>query len=107
MIHASFEKPQRGNALAVASIHFNDGPLTGNKLEGFSIHSKDGKLFATVPSRQWKDREGKTQFWDLLRYEGAGDGKWSFRNWLVDEYRKWSGPSAQADGDHGSEEVPF
>jgi len=107
-MHVTFSKPRAGNALADASIHFdsNDGPLEGNRLEGFAIRTDGSKLFASVPSRQYTDKaSGLVKYWDLLRFEGHGDGKWHFRNWLVEEYKRTSGADPQADG--GEKGVPF
>ena len=105
-IFATFDKPQRGTAVAEAKIHFQEGPLTGYALEGFSIRSKDGKLFATLPSRSYTGHDGAKKFWDLLRFEGQGDGKWTLSNWLVAEYQKTSGGGdSQADG--FADQAPF
>ena len=91
-IFATFEKPTRGTAVAEVKLHFQDGPLTGYSLEGFSIRtSKEGKIFATMPSRNYTTQSGEKKYWDLVRFEGQGDGKWTLSNWIVSEYQKTQG----------------
>ena len=109
-MHVQFTKRTGKGPIADASIRFEAGPLQGFELGGCAIWHGEKGLFATVPTREWESNTGKKRF-DLLRKvdspENGDISKWAAKNWLVDEYKKWSGAVQQADGHPGDEEVPW
>jgi hypothetical protein len=85
-----------------AEVIFEEGPLAGSKLVGFSLwKSPEGEVYVTFPSRAFGAGSERRYFDYLRSTDGTLDVVKRVKAWIVDEYRKWAGASAD-DAD-----VPF
>lgn len=75
-----------------AEVLFDDGPLAGMKLTGFSLwRSAEGEVYVTFPSRSFGHSTERRYFDYLRSAEGLPADARRVKDWIVAEYRQWSG----------------
>jgi len=98
-MNIEFKEVNRGKILASANI--THAPFL---LKEFNIiDGKDG-LFVSMPSRSYKNQNGKTSYAWLVTIEDE-EKLDKFRTWVLEEYHKWN-PKLVPAADESAPSVP-
>ena len=105
-LDVEFEEAAAKGVEHAAVLVLKDGEFDGEvRIEGFSIRrsSKDGALWCAVPSRQYKKRDGSTDYWALVR----GSGSRELCAWILSAYKEQF-PDQAAPAEGGvDDDMPF